>query len=107
MSDAPRPPRTFDEFSRQFPTVRKAWDLLAEAGQDGPLDEKTARLIKLGVAIGAMREGAVHSSARKASAMGITPEEMYQAVALASTVIGLPSAVAVYTWIRDVIEPAR
>lgn len=107
MSDAPKPPRTYDEFSRQFPTVRKAWDLLADAGEEGPLDQKSARLIKLGVAIGAMREGAVHSSARKAKAIGITPEEMYQAVALAASVIGFPSAVAVYTWIRDVVENRR
>lgn len=108
MSDeAPKPPRTFDEFSRQFPAVRKGWDLLAAAGQEGPLDEKTTRLIKLGIAIGAMREGAVHSSARKAAAIGISSAEMYQAVALAASVIGLPSAVAVYTWIRDVVEPGR
>jgi alkylhydroperoxidase/carboxymuconolactone decarboxylase family protein YurZ len=100
-SKLPKPPRTFDEFSETFPTVRKAWDLLGDAAKEGPLDDRTARLVKLGVAIGAMREGAVHSSARKALAIGITAEEMNQVVALASSIIGMPSSVAVWTWLRD------
>jgi 4-carboxymuconolactone decarboxylase len=97
----PKPPRTFDEFSETFPSLRKAWDILGEAAKEGPLDDRTAQLIKLGVAIGAMREGAVHSSARKALALGITIEELNQLVALASSIIGMPSAVAVWTWLRD------
>ncbi len=97
----PKPPRAFEEFSDTFPTLRKAWDLLGDAGKEGPLDERTARLVKLGIAVGAMREGAVHSSARKAAALGITAEEMNQVVALASSVIGMPSTVAVWTWVRD------
>src|SRR6185369_17348970 len=99
-----KPPRTFDEFSETFPTLRKAWDLLGDAAAEGPLDDRTARLVKLGVAIGAMREGAVHSSARKARALGVTAEEMNQVVALASSIIGMPSSVAVWTWLRDSAE---
>ena len=97
----PKPPRTFDEFSETFPTLRKAWDMLGDAAKEGPLDDRTARLVKLGVAIGAMREGAVHSSSRKAIALGITTEELNQVVALSSSIIGMPSAVAVWTWLRD------
>jgi len=97
----PKPPRAFDEFSATFPTLRKAWDVLGDAAKEGPLDERTMRLVKLGVAIGAMREGAVHSSARKALALGITTEELNQVVALASSIIGMPSSVAVWTWLRD------
>lgn len=96
-----KPPKTFQEFSKQFPKVRQAWDLLGEAGSHGPLDEKTMRLMKLALSIGAMREGGVHSSVRKARDAGATLEEMEQIVALSASVIGLPSAVAVWTWIRD------
>ena len=74
---------------------------MGDAAKDGPLDDRTARLVKLGVAIGAMREGAVHSSARKAVALGATAEELNQVVALAASIIGMPSAVAVWTWLRD------
>ena len=61
--------------------------------------------MKLAVSIGAMREGSVHSSVRKARDAGATLEEMEQAVAIAASVIGLPSAVAVWTWIRDIERP--
>ena len=97
----PRAPRTYDEFSERFPRLREAWDLLGDAAKEGPFDAKTARLIKLGIAIGAMREGAVHSSARKAIALGATREELDQIVALAASIVGLPSTVAVWTWLKD------
>lgn len=103
----PKPPRAFEEFSAAFPKLREAWDLLGEAAEAGPLDPKTARLVKLAVAIGAMREGAVHSSVRKAIALGITAEEMNQVVAAASSIIGMPSSVAVWTWLRDASSKSR
>lgn len=97
----PKPPRTYEEFSKTFPALRRAWDALGEAAKEGTLDDRTARLVKLGVAIGAMREGAVHSSARKALALDVSREELNQVVAIAASIIGLPSAVAVWTWLRD------
>ena len=97
----PKPPRAYDEFSERFPKLREAWDLLGDAAKNGPLDDRTARLVKLGVAVGAMREGAVHSSVRKAKALGISAEEIEQVVAIAASIIGMPSSVAVWTWLRD------
>lgn len=97
----PKPPRAFEEFSERFPSLRRAWDALGDAAKEGPLDARTARLIKLGVAIGAMREGAVHSSVRKALAEGVTREELDQVIAIAASIIGMPSSVAVWTWLRD------
>lgn len=102
--ELPKPPRAFDAFSERFPTVRKAWDTLGEAGAEGPLDEKTARLVKLAVSIGALREGGVHSSTRKALALDVTPEELDHVVALCVSTIGFPGSVAVWTWIRDVTD---
>jgi len=96
-----RPPKAFTAFSRRFPRIARAWDLLAEEGSDGPLDLKTQRLIKLGVAMASRAEGATHSAVRKALAAGVTPPEIYQAVALAASTIGLPGAVAAFTWIED------
>jgi alkylhydroperoxidase/carboxymuconolactone decarboxylase family protein YurZ len=48
-----------------------------------------------------MREGAVHASVRKAVALGITREELEQVVALAAGTIGLPSTVAVWSWLDE------
>ncbi len=104
MSRQPEPPKAYRAFVTRFPKLGQAWDLLGEAGQEGPLDPRTARLVKLAVAIGAGREGAVHASARKAVAMGITREEMEQVVALTAGTLGMPTAVAAHRWILDVLE---
>ena len=105
MSELPRPPKSFQRFSQCFPKLREAWDLLAEAGEEaGPLDRKTQRLVKLAVAAGSFRVGAVHSSVRKARAAGATAEELDQVVALAASTLGLPSAVAIHSWILEELE---
>jgi len=101
MTDFPEPPKAFTTFRDRYPELGSAWESIGRAGRDGPIDENTARLIKLGVAIGAMREGPVHSSVRKALAMGIPRESIEQVVALAAGTIGLPAAVAAFTWIGD------
>jgi alkylhydroperoxidase/carboxymuconolactone decarboxylase family protein YurZ len=101
MKNAPKPPKAYEEFVRRFPQIAQAWETLAEAGKDGPLDERTGRLVKLAVATGAMRQGAVHSNVRKALAEGISSEEIEQVIALAASTIGLPSAVAIFTWVQD------
>ena len=95
------PPKPFLEFSKRFPKIAQAWELLGEGGTSGPIDEKMSRLIKLGVSIASRSQGATHSAARKARAAGASPEEIYQVVALAASTIGLPNAVAAYTWIKD------
>jgi len=97
-------PKAYEAFVQRFPKIGEAWETLALAGQDGPLDNKSARLIKLAVAVGAMREGAVHANVRKALSAGITKAEIEQVVALAASTLGLPSAVAIHSWINDEFE---
>jgi len=105
MKSAPKPPKAYEEFIKRYPKLGQAWDLIHAAGIDGPLDDMTVRLVKLGIAIGAMREGAIHSSVRKALAQGIAPAEIEQVIGLAAGTLGMPSTVAVFSWIRD--EPRR
>lgn len=102
QSSLPKPPSAYSDFVARFPKLGQAWDLLAEAGEEGPLDERTARLVKLAIAVGAQKEGAVHASVRKALAIGISPAELEQVVALSAGTLGLPSAVAAHTWIKEV-----
>jgi 4-carboxymuconolactone decarboxylase len=96
-----RPPAAHQQFVRRFPSLGKAWDLVNEEGGAGPLDAKTQRLLKLAVAIGARREGAVHSGVRKARDAGASLAEMEQVVALAASTIGFPASVAVWSWVRE------
>ena len=104
MSSMPPPPKTYQRFSKRYPLLEEAWESMGKAGQEGPLNERTARLVKLGVAIGAMREGAVHASVRKAKAMEIPEEEIEQVIALAASLLGMPSTVAAFTWVRDILD---
>ena len=102
MNLNPKPPKTYQQFVKRYPQLEKAWEQISEAGREGPLDEKTTRLVKLSIAIGALHEGSVHANVRKALAQGITKEEIEQVVALTAGTLGLPSTVAVFTWVRDI-----
>lgn len=103
-SRLPEPPRAYVEFSRRYPKLGQAWHLIGEAAAEGPLTEREVRLVKLAVAIGSMREGAVHSNVRKAMAQGVSREEIEQVVAAAAGTIGMPATVAISTWAQDCFE---
>jgi alkylhydroperoxidase/carboxymuconolactone decarboxylase family protein YurZ len=107
MNAAPTPPETYQAFMRRFPKMGEAWECIAEAGKEGPLDAKTMRLVKLAVALGGLRQGAVHASVRKALAMGITRAEIEQVIALSAGTLGLPATVAVFSWVQDVLAQPR
>jgi 4-carboxymuconolactone decarboxylase len=77
------------------------------ATKAAPLDERTARLVKLGIALGAQAEGAVRSHARRALTEGESREEMRHVGLLALTTIGFPHTVAGLSWIEEVIEAAK
>ena len=94
-------PSAFRQFSDDHPDVHRAYEALAAAAhQAGPLDERTRRLVKLGIAIGGRLEGAVRSHARQAREAGVSEAEMDHAVLLSLTTIGLPSMMAARTWVK-------
>ncbi len=97
-------PKAHLRFLDEYPDIADAYHQLAAAAHDnGPLDEKTRLLVKLGLAIGDRHEGAVHAHTRRALAAGCTPEEIKQVVTLAVTSVGMPNAVAAYTWVNDIL----
>lgn len=106
---APRrdPPKPYKDFVRKFPLLGQAWELTAKAASVGPLNVRANRLVKLGIALGAQREGAVRASVRKALELGITREELEQVVALAAGTIGFPATVAAFTWIADEVGRSK
>ena len=97
-------PDVYLGFRENYPAVAAALDGLGEAVDGaGPLDERSARLVKLGLAIGAGAEGSVKSNARKALAAGAAPEEVRQVGILAVTTCGFPAAIAGMGWIDEVL----
>ena len=98
-------PDVYLGFRENYPAVASALDGLGEAVDGvGPLDEQCARLVKLGLAIGAGAEGSVKSNARKALAAGATPEAVRQVGVLAITTCGFPAAIAGMGWIDEVLN---
>jgi alkylhydroperoxidase/carboxymuconolactone decarboxylase family protein YurZ len=103
MKPGPRPPKTYEAFLKRYPKIAAAWELIGESGQEGPLDARTVRLVKLATAMGALREGAVRAGVRKALVEGISPAEIEQVIALAAGSIGFPATVAIFSWTRDMM----
>lgn len=98
-------PFSYRWFQEEFSPVWEAFDNLGKRCHEmGPLEEKVRRLVKLGIAIGAGLEGAVHSHTRRALAEGITPEEIRHAVLLAMTTVGFPRTMAALSWVNDLLE---
>jgi AhpD family alkylhydroperoxidase len=98
-------PKPYVNFQEQYPDVWQAYNQLGAAVHAaGPLDEKTRGLIKLALAIGAGREGAVHAHVRKLVEMGVSPDEIRQVTLLAVTTLGFPATMTGLIWINDVLE---
>ena len=98
-------PNVYKGFKDEFPEIAKAYDELAiKCHGWGPLDEKTRRLVKLGIAIGLSSEGGVKSHARRALEEGIAADELRHAVLLAFTTVGFPTMIAAMKWVDEVVE---
>jgi alkylhydroperoxidase/carboxymuconolactone decarboxylase family protein YurZ len=95
-------------FRDRFPAVAEVLDQLGRttAGA-GPLDARTQRLVKLGIAIGSLAEGAVRSNVRRAVAEGASAEEIHHVVALAISTAGFPAAIAALGWVDEVLGALR
>lgn len=97
-------PDIYVSFRERFPDVAGAQDQLGAAlDAAGPLDARTRRLVKLGIAVGALAEGAVRSNVRKAMKEGASVEEIRHVAALAVTTAGFPTTIAALGWVDEVL----
>jgi 4-carboxymuconolactone decarboxylase len=103
-----RLPKSYENFKESYPEIWKAYDRLGGLAHDaGPIDKKNRELIKLGMAIGARLEGAVHSHTRRALEEGAKTEEIYHVVLLGLTTLGFPQMIAASTWVEDDLKDSR
>lgn len=97
-------PDVVAEFAGEYPQVWTAYNRMGNAiAEAGPLDETTQRLVKLAIAIGSGRQGAVNSHTRRAVAAGCTAAEILHVGILAITTIGWPSAFAAICWMKETL----
>lgn len=98
---AKMPPFTKD-FRHSHADVWEAFNQLADRCHNaGPLDEKSRRLVKVALAMGAGVEGGTHSAVRNARTAGVTQEELEHVAVLGITTIGFPAAMRALSWIND------
>ncbi|HKU23756.1 MAG TPA: carboxymuconolactone decarboxylase family protein [Terriglobales bacterium] len=98
----PALPKPVEQFKKVYPEIWKAFTELGErCHAAGPLDEKSRRLIKIALSIGAGLEGATHSGVRNARKAGVTEQEIRQVAVLAITTLGFPAATRALMWISD------
>ncbi len=98
-------PKWSRQFQKTYPKIWRAFQSLGdECHGAGPLDLRSRRLVKIGIAAGCGTQGAVHSAVRNALAAGISPDEVRHAMLLAITTIGFPRGQAALSWAEDVIR---
>lgn len=98
-------PKVYTEFTRRYARIADAQgELAAAVDETSPFDERTTRLLKLALAIGAEADGAVRSNVRKGLERGVTEEELRAVALLAITTCGFPAAIAGFGWIDDVVR---
>ena len=96
-------PSTAGEFAEDYPEV---WEQYADLGEAcagaGPIDDESKRLVKLGMAVAAQSEGAVHSHVRRGLEEGHDRESLEGVAILSIPTVGVPQAMAAMSWITDV-----
>jgi len=100
---AAKVPGWYETQRRRHGGVIAAYEALGRACRAaGPLDGRTAALVKLGIAVGARLEGAVHSHVRRSLEAGASLDDCRHVVLLATTTIGFPAMMAALSWVEDV-----
>lgn len=102
-------PGFLQDVIRKYPGIWENFDALGNSISDlpGGIDKKSQHLVKLGIAIGSGREGAVHSHVRRAKQEGINNEQIYHTALLAITTVGWPGAVMALSWIDDILKDIK
>jgi 4-carboxymuconolactone decarboxylase len=98
-------PDYYANLKKRYPAAVKSFDhLAADCSEAGPLDAKTQRLVKLGVAIGIGSEGDVQNLTMQALADKTTPDEIRHAILLSVTTAGFPAMIASMQLAEEVIS---
>lgn len=104
MSSQPLP-KHFQTLRQRFPEVIAASEELGKTARAaGPIDTKTVHLIQMAAAAAIRSHGAVRSHARRALEAGASPEDLYHAVLVLISTVGLPVVAAAVDWIDDVVD---
>ena len=98
-------PHAYQRFAKEHPAVIASYESLAEEIRvAGPLDARTAALVKLALALASGLEGGTHSAVRKALDAGCTRDEVLHVALLGLTTMGFPAMMRARSWVLDVLD---
>lgn len=98
-------PRSYQEIQNRYPDIaEKHAELVRACKAAGPIDPKTAELVKLGIAVGAGLDGGTHSHARQALDAGATPDEIRHVVLLATSTLGMSRMLQARRWVEEILN---
>lgn len=97
-----KPPKFYTEFLQKFPEVGQAYENLGNAinGQS-LLNERERALVKLAISGSHMFHSALKAHIRKASAAGVSRENMEQVALLMLPTVGFPTMMAMLGIIEE------
>lgn len=96
-------PKPYIDFKEYFPELAQAFEKLGVCCKEaGPLDARSARMVKMGMAVATGSRGGIKSQARKAMGEGFTIDELRHAAVLAMPSIGFAPVIAAIGWINEV-----
>ncbi|MGK7394132.1 MAG: carboxymuconolactone decarboxylase family protein [Candidatus Cyclobacteriaceae bacterium M3_2C_046] len=90
---------------KRFPELldqARSWD--EKALQAGPLEERTAIMVRLAGAVSIQSEVEVKNQARKALEEGLVMDELRHVIVLLGSLLGVPSMVQALCWLDDLVE---
>jgi len=98
-------PKTLENFKKAFPDAWSSYEQLKQAcDKAGPLDAKTAELIKAGISVALEHEGGLVAHVSQAKKAGAKPEEIYHAILLATGLAGFPAVLAGFSAAKKYLE---
>ncbi len=103
MGEGQRPqPQLLRDFQQRFPQVWNAYVQLREScDREGPLSVRELELIKVGISAALRREGGLIAHIDRAKEVGASSAEIYQAILIATGLIGFPNTLAAFGIARD------
>ena len=98
----------YADFQKIYPRVAQDFGQRARAcHQAGPLDTKSRRLIKVGIAIGIGSEGDLQSHVIQALEEGVTADEIRHAILQSLTTAGFPKMIVAMRWAEEIIGDTK
>ena len=95
-------PKTLENFKAEFPEAWTAYEQLKNiCDRQGPLDQKTVELVKIGISTALEHEGGLVAHISQARKAGATDKEIYHAILLAIGLAGFPAVLAGFRTVRE------